>query len=246
MRLHYCSLAALLLPLVVASATDFDYFYHVQQWPGSYCDTKFGCCYPGGGKPPADFTLHGLWPNYAACRTTYGDVQLVDDGGVAGELEKKKKKCWPEFCGKDDPLSPVQISDLIGDMQQSWATLSCKNNENFAFWTHEWDKHGSCSNFDQHTYFQLALQYQARFNLTAILADAGIVPSNETTYYLSSIRDAIAEATGSAPNLECNRDASGETQLYQVYQCVDLTGTVPVNCTLPKTGCTDKVKFPAV
>lgn len=36
----------------------------VDQWPGSYCDTKQSCCYPTTGKPASDFGIHGLWPNY--------------------------------------------------------------------------------------------------------------------------------------------------------------------------------------
>ncbi|CAI0448012.1 unnamed protein product [Linum tenue] len=43
---------------------DFDFFYFVQQWPGSYCDTQQSCCYPTTGKPAPDFGVHGLWPNY--------------------------------------------------------------------------------------------------------------------------------------------------------------------------------------
>lgn len=38
--------------------------YKLEQWPGSYCDTKHKCCYPKTGKPAADFGIHGLWPNY--------------------------------------------------------------------------------------------------------------------------------------------------------------------------------------
>uniref|UniRef100_A0A6V7QTG3 Uncharacterized protein n=1 Tax=Ananas comosus var. bracteatus TaxID=296719 RepID=A0A6V7QTG3_ANACO len=41
-------LVLLALPVfaVLSSAQDFDFFYFVQQWPGSYCDTKQSCCYP--------------------------------------------------------------------------------------------------------------------------------------------------------------------------------------------------------
>lgn len=41
----------------------FDYFLFVQQWPGSYCDTKKGCCFPVTGEPGPAFGIHGLWPN---------------------------------------------------------------------------------------------------------------------------------------------------------------------------------------
>ncbi|KAL6513906.1 Ribonuclease pancreatic beta-type [Orobanche hederae] len=53
-----------ILSVAAAAAQEFDFFYFVQQWPGSYCDTKKSCCYPTAGKPPSDFGIHGLWPNY--------------------------------------------------------------------------------------------------------------------------------------------------------------------------------------
>ncbi|KAK7813354.1 extracellular ribonuclease le, partial [Quercus suber] len=43
---------------------DFDFFYLVQQGPGSYCDTRQSRCYQTTGKPKTDFGIHGLWPNY--------------------------------------------------------------------------------------------------------------------------------------------------------------------------------------
>ncbi|KAL6657016.1 hypothetical protein ACP70R_004796 [Stipagrostis hirtigluma subsp. patula] len=92
MRLCHCSLlAALLLALVLgcAAKTKFDFFYHVQQWPGSYCDTKH-CCFPHGKKPAADFGIHGMWPNYAEC---------PHDGN-----------CWPEYCDCDDLLNETLAS----------------------------------------------------------------------------------------------------------------------------------------
>ncbi|KAK8977233.1 hypothetical protein V6N11_021319 [Hibiscus sabdariffa] len=50
---------------ILGISKGFDFFYFVQQWPGSYCDSdKFSCCYPPTGKPAADFSIHGLWPNY--------------------------------------------------------------------------------------------------------------------------------------------------------------------------------------
>ncbi|XP_047062778.1 ribonuclease 1-like [Lolium rigidum] len=237
MGVHNCSIVVLvLLPLLLASsssaATDFDFFYHVQQWPGSFCDTKGGCCFPGNVKPAVDFGIHGLWPNYAACRPAVG---------------KNKTECWPEFCNAADTFDPLLVSDLKNGMDRNWATLSCKSNDSTGFWSHEWEKHGTCSNMDQHAYFAAALEFKARFNLTQILLDAGVVPSDEETYGVSSILDAITAATGSKPSIGCNKGVSGEMQLYEVYHCVDRTGTRPVDCpgTVQGRKCTDTVQFPA-
>jgi ribonuclease I len=84
------SLAAALLVLAVvgaagrAAAQDYDFFYLVLQWPGSYCDTRQSCCYPKSGKPAADFGIHGLWPNR-------------DDGS------------YPQNCNPDAEFDPSKV-----------------------------------------------------------------------------------------------------------------------------------------
>jgi ribonuclease I len=82
------SLALLLVVLAVAggraAAQDYDFFYLVLQWPGSYCDTKQSCCYPKSGKPAADFGIHGLWPNR-------------DDGS------------YPQNCSPDNAFNPSKV-----------------------------------------------------------------------------------------------------------------------------------------
>ncbi|KAM3364550.1 hypothetical protein ACQJBY_014728 [Aegilops geniculata] len=240
MKLVVVLSALLLLSLVaVSSAEEFDFFYLVQQWPGSFCDTKKGCCFPDTGKPATDFGIHGLWPNYAKCKTR---------GELDGALEmvtKRKKKCWPENCNSE-PLKLWEIKDLVTELDANWPTLACKGGKSIEFWTHEWEKHGTCSNLDQHGYFATALGFKARHNLTGILAGAGILPSDSETYFLSSIRDAIKEGTGFTANLECNRGVAGETQLFQVYQCIDRAGENLIDCPLPMQGnCKDRVQLPA-
>ncbi|TVU37733.1 hypothetical protein EJB05_11082 [Eragrostis curvula] len=234
------SLALLSLLAVSATAERFDFFYFVQQWPGSFCDTQRGCCFPDTGKPAAEFGIHGLWPNYVDCRGGGGG----DDGGVIS-MVGRRGRCWPQFCDDGNELRPWEIRDLIKSLDQSWPTLACKGGRSFDFWSQEWMKHGTCSNLGQHEYFAASLALKAKHNLSAILAGAGIVPSDTETYFLSSIRDAIAEGTGAKANLECNRDADGESQLYQVYQCVDKAGKKLIDCPLSMNSkCRDRVKLP--
>ncbi|WJZ81323.1 hypothetical protein VitviT2T_001172 [Vitis vinifera] len=80
---------------VVCFSQDFDFFYLVQQWPGSYCDSKQSCCYPTTGKPDADFGIHGLWPNYR-------------DGS------------YPSNCDSNNPYDESEISDLIRSIQHQY------------------------------------------------------------------------------------------------------------------------------
>ncbi|KAK9675914.1 hypothetical protein RND81_11G041100 [Saponaria officinalis] len=210
-----------LLFVISAFSQDFDFFYFVQQWPGSYCDAKKTCCYPTTGKPAADFGIHGLWPNY-------------NDGS------------YPSNCDSNTPFDQTQISSLLGKMQREWPTLACPSNDGINFWTHEWDKHGTCSEslLDQHSYFQKALDLKDQTNLLQALSSAGINPNGES-YSIGSIKDAIKEGVGYTPFVECNVDSSGNSQLYQVYLCVDNSGSNLIECpTFPHGKCGSEIEFP--
>ena len=220
------------------------------QWPGSFCGAQQGCCFPDTGKPAAEFGIHGLWPNYAKCgrgrEEELASAVLGEDDVAFFSGVGRRGKCWPEFCNDGNALSPWEVRDLVASLERNWPTLSCKSGRSFEFWSYEWKKHGTCSNLAQHDYFARSLAIKAAYNLTAILAGAGIVPSDTATYSLSSVRDAIAQGTGFAANLECNRDADGNAQLFQVYQCVDRQGKKLIDCPLPMpTKCSsDQLKLP--
>nr|GMD29636.1 extracellular ribonuclease LE-like [Ipomoea batatas] len=205
-----------------ATAQDFDFFYFVQQWPGSYCDTKQSCCYPTTGKPASDFGIHGLWPNY-------------NDG------------TYPSNCDSTNPYVQSKVSDLMSRIQQSWPTLACPSGSGSSFWSHEWEKHGTCSEsiLDQHGYFKAALNLKSRINLLQILQAAGIHPDG-SFYSLSSIKNAVESGIGYAPGIECNADAEGNSQLYQIYICVDSSGSELIQCPVfPQGKCASSVEFPA-
>ncbi|KAJ0975327.1 hypothetical protein J5N97_017292 [Dioscorea zingiberensis] len=198
----------------LSSAQNFDFFYFVQQWPGSYCDTQQSCCYPSNGKPPADFGIHGLWPNN-------------NDGS------------YPSNCDPNTPFNPSKQTGhhLLAPGQQ-WQNT---------FWAHEWEKHGTCSEsvLDQHDYFLTALNLKKQYNLLEILQNAGI-EANDGSYSLSSITEAISGATGYTPGVECNTDESGSDQLYQVYLCVDTSGSSVIECpVLPNSKCSSQIQFPS-
>lgn len=115
-------------------------------------------------------------------------------------------------------------------MQKKWPTLSCPSNDGTKFWSHEWEKHGTCSEdvLDKHAYFQAALKLKDDANLLGALQNAGINP-NGGSYSLDSIKEAITTGTGHTPWIQCSDDggsgsSSGNSQLYQVYLCVDRSG----------------------
>ncbi|XP_047317973.1 extracellular ribonuclease LE-like [Impatiens glandulifera] len=222
MAVKLAVILALFNLLALGIAEDFDFFYFVQQWPGSYCDTSRSCCYPKSGKPAAAFGIHGLWPNY-------------------------NSGSYPSNCDPDSPFDESKVSDLISRMQSNWPTLACPSGDGLTFWTHEWEKHGTCSEsiLDQHGYFKSALNLNAKIDLLKVLVDAGIEP-NGGEYSLASIKEAIEGATGQTPFIECNNDSSGNGQLYQVYLCVDTSGSEFIQCPVfPRGKCPPTIQFPS-
>ncbi|XP_022151194.1 ribonuclease 3-like [Momordica charantia] len=205
----------------VCHSQDFDFFYFVQQWPGAYCDTKRSCCYPKTGRPAADFGIHGLWPNF-------------QDG------------TYPSSCDPDSVFDPTHISEVASNMAKQWPSLSCPSSNGLRFWSHEWEKHGTCSQseLDQKEYFEAAMKLKQKAKLLKLLNGAGIEPNDEF-YSLESIRNAIEEGLGFTPGIQCNRDSAGNPQLYQIYLCVDTSASEFIKCpVLPKAKCASTIQFP--
>lgn len=73
----------------------------------------------------------------------------------------------------------------------------------------------------------------------------GIQPNGDS-YSLEDIKGAIQDATGLAPWIECNTDTSGNSQLYQVYMCVDTSGSKLIQCPVfPHGKCGSSIEFPS-
>eukprot|EP00850_Spirogloea_muscicola_P004474 SM000019S05018 [mRNA] locus=s19:585876:587446:+ [translate_table: standard] len=210
-------------------AASFDFFYFVQQWPGSYCDGNRKCCYnPDKGKPKesSPSTVYGPTTQTAAGPTTVM---------TAGALT------YPSL-----PSIIFQISDLEDDLETYWDTLHCPASKGESFWSHEWSKHGTCADTlgDEHAYFNAALQLWNSTLITQALADAGITPG--ASYNFRDIMDIITNYVGFKPAIECNNDREKRPQLYQVYICVDADGETLIDCPIyPKVrACPKTVAFP--
>ncbi|KAI3869027.1 hypothetical protein MKX03_035537 [Papaver bracteatum] len=206
---------------VLCVQQDFDFFYFVQQWPGSHQDTVQGCS-SKPGKIKSDFGIHGLWPNYV-------------DG------------TYPTYCDSENPFNPTSISDIEKKLQKNWPVLDCPNNDGLKFWGHEWDKYGTCSEsiLDQEEYFEKALKLKKKIKLLHILHKEGIKPDGG--FYSSyQIMKAIEDEVEATPFISCNDDESGNSQLYRVYVCVDKFAKKFIKCpVLPKGSCSSsKIYFP--
>ena len=75
--------------------------------------------------------------------------------------------------------------------------------------------------------------------------NTGINPDG-SSYSLQNIKKAIKGAIGYTPWIECNVDASGNSQLYQIYLCVDTSGSSLIECPVfPKGKCGSEIEFPS-
>lgn len=71
------------------------------------------------------------------------------------------------------------------------------------------------------------------------------IQANGESYALGDIKDAITDALGVTPWIECNVDSSGNSQLYQVFICIDTSGKNIIECpVLPSGKCGSSIKFP--
>ena len=71
------------------------------------------------------------------------------------------------------------------------------------------------------------------------------IEANGETYPLNDIKDAIKNAVGVAPWIQCNVDSSGNSQLYQVDLCVDTSGQNIIECpVMPRGKCGSTIEFP--
>ncbi|OMJ22046.1 Ribonuclease Rh [Smittium culicis] len=168
-------------------------------------DLKFG--------PKNEFTIHGLWPNN--CDGSFGpkngcdkarSVERIADTVFSYDRQvyDQMKKYWPSNRGDDD-----------------------------YFWTHEWNKHGTCVStidpkcYDENTfkkgqdiveYFNTTLALRNKYNLFDALARHNIFPNIPNTpnslYTLQQFKQAIKAEFGHEPNVRCIGNRLMEIFLY--------------------------------
>ncbi|KAG2707175.1 hypothetical protein I3760_05G136000 [Carya illinoinensis] len=217
--------------LALASASlGYNFHYFVQQWPGSHSCVTRKSCHPTTGKPATNFSISGFRPYYKdGSSETFCNVSNINR-----------------------PFDLSKISDLTSKMQANWPSLACPcSDSTTGLWLHEWYKYGTCSESrylpGEHAYFKAALDLKDRVNILQILEKSGIQP-NGGFYNLSSIHSAIHKAIGYDPWIKCKTDASGNSQLYQIYLCVGRYELTFTECpVLPRTteDCASAIKFPA-
>ncbi|KOM51807.1 hypothetical protein LR48_Vigan09g046600 [Vigna angularis] len=181
-----------------------------QTWPRGFC--KYNTCDASTTKP-FKFTIHGLWPS------DYGKQQ-------------------PEFCSVSKNSSIYLTKELVTKLDQDWPSYTTIRT-NKEFWSHEWSKHGSCSNMSEIDYFKLALDIYANNDIQQILGYSNILPGN--TYEVNKIILAIRTSPiGVEPQLKCENG-----DLIEIRLCLN-NNPIPqyINCpSRPSSTCPINVSF---
>jgi len=189
---------------------------------------------PGYG-PSDAFTMHGLWPN--TCTGGRAPNDGCDDSRQYSDI------------------SSLLTESVAADMNTYWPSDQGDNN---VFWSHEWQKHGTCvttlapSCFSDGTYqqgeevsmyFGKALELRSTYDLYAAMNNAGFGPvdSASSGYSATDVAQAIRKSFGVSVQLECKKSAIIGARMYFGVQGRDTY--VPQNAP-SSTGCRGKVYLP--
>ncbi|XP_078000527.1 ribonuclease Oy-like [Glandiceps talaboti] len=184
------------------SDDEWDHFVYAQQWPQTSCNSanwqkEHNCSVPSKVKT---WTVHGLWPS---------------KGNTEG----------PNNCNASWPFDPDKIKDIEPELETFWPNLYTDSKRD-DFWTHEWDKHGTCgvdleAIDSELKYFKTGLKLNQDVNLTKSLSDHGIVPSLDKSYSYDDVMNAFTDTFGFAPMMNCYYNKTTKTSyLEQVSFCL--------------------------
>ncbi|KAJ5914346.1 hypothetical protein N7504_003229 [Penicillium tannophilum] len=179
---------------------------------GSLLQVQFWDTDPSVG-PTDSWTIHGLWPDY--CDGDYGED--CDTSREASDIETI--------------LEDQDRTELLEYMNTYWLSDDETANE---FWAHEWNTHGTCINtiepscYTDYTdneeigdFFQQVVDLFKTLDTYTALSDAGITPTDDATYTLAEIQDALGDIHGGYEvTLLCDDD-----YLYEVYYYFNVYGS---------------------
>lgn len=175
----------------------FDYFLLVQGWPNSACQAH--PCGESTFGQLSVWTMHGLWPSRA------GDAA----------------SSYPCKCDSRS-FDESQVQSIEDQLHQYWPSYEGNAAE---FWTHEWEKHGTCSSDTKDLatelgYFSKTLALRGAHDIGAALKKASITPENSKEYTAQELFAALTPVNGFKPLLGCVR-AHGKQYLHEVSFCLD-------------------------
>ncbi|GMR58030.1 hypothetical protein PMAYCL1PPCAC_28225 [Pristionchus mayeri] len=187
----------------------FDYLMFTMIYPTATCmadddQVPDSCEIPKG---TAQWTIHGLWPNF-------------------------KDGSYPQFCDHQK-YDHKQVEQLHEQMRTKWPNLFPKTPED-QLWSHEWEKHGTCSKSDplldsQFKYFNMSLFLLDHVNLRTRMEQKGISP-RAAPYEKDSLQQTLDELMGHHVQMYCLQDKkTHESLLADIRVCMDAE-LKPMDC----------------
>jgi ribonuclease T2 len=166
----------------------FDFFMLSVQWPGTVCK-RLTPCFTDHAQN--QFTIHGLWPSN-------------NEGEDPHDCYTKAK-----------PFDPTQIHTLLPELRKYWTDYK---QEEPVFWSHEWNKHGTCASIVStlHTellYFDKTVHLLESLSIASKLAKHGIIPDVLKQYNTDDIKEALKKELGGYPMITCYDEYIGELRL---------------------------------
>ncbi|KAI5121169.1 hypothetical protein M0805_007166 [Coniferiporia weirii] len=209
---------------------------------GLVLQTQFWDTYTGLEKngqllPKNSWTIHGLWPDFCdGSYTQYCDLSRQYDPAPSPNTTNglPNGTAVPAYIGPGVDTFVLEFGriELLDYMNKYWVSQGSPNNE---FWAHEFSKHATCtSTFDTACYedykehedvvnfFESVVRAFQMFPTFNILAAAGIVPSNTTTYTLAQVQNAVKAQTGATPFVGCGGNG---TILNEMWHFSHVLGT---------------------
>jgi ribonuclease T2 len=175
---------------------------------GHFLQTQFWDTSPSIG-PSNSWTIHGLWPDLCAG----GFEQFCDDGRSHSDIKGIISRALD---------ADARVEELLSFMKEYWRSYD--GNDEY-LWAHEWNKHGTCvstlapgcyrasnstlterhRHLDVLDYFIHTTSLFRTLDTHAILADAGITPSETQRYTLRDLEDALSNSHhGQTVTFRCN------------------------------------------
>ena len=71
---------------------------------------------------------------------------------------------WPQayYCS-NTPFSESALNPIMNEMDEDWLSCPEYGGNNTKFWSHEWEKHGTCSGMGELSYFKQGLNLYTQF-----------------------------------------------------------------------------------
>lgn len=114
----------------------------------------------GGAYASEYMSIHGLWPNYdPATRGGYTWPQFCDRSGVVageGDYVNCKNSGSPAYNASFCDIDPATLAAFnVSNRWQRYGPMYAWDDLRSPLVEHEWAKHGSCTSWNQSTYFTL-------------------------------------------------------------------------------------------